>query len=89
MTAREYLERREWSMGNGQCPDCYGVPPDWLGHPLHLDASSIGHEPDCDLAAALKDDGATPVMRGEFKSEKVYELDWSSGFLSTRLKQPK
>lgn len=24
----EYLKGREWSAGNGQCPDCWGLAPD-------------------------------------------------------------
>ena len=45
--------KKEWSMGNGQCPECCGVPPSWYGHPCHRKASSIGHERKCSLAAAI------------------------------------
>jgi hypothetical protein len=85
--AIKYLKKKEWSMGNGQCPECCGVPPDWLGHPLYLDSSKIGHKPGCKLASALNSVGEHPVMIGEFVSDKVYEcyVD-NSGFLSTRIK---
>ena len=29
MKAIEYLRSREWSMGNGQCPDCGGISLAW------------------------------------------------------------
>lgn len=89
MNASEYLRSKEWSMGNGQCPECYGVPPSWLGHPSYLDSSSIGHKPNCALAAALRETSTDPVvMMGGFHSDRVYECYWTpSGFLSTRLKE--
>lgn len=82
-----YLKKREWSMGNGQCPDCEGVPPSWHGHSLHMDAGSIGHEPDCPLAASLRELGVTPLMKGEFTSDIEYEHFISDeGFYGTRPK---
>ncbi|MDY6862956.1 MAG: hypothetical protein SV062_08205 [Thermodesulfobacteriota bacterium] len=87
MTALKYLKKQEWSMGNGQCPECYGVSPKWLGHPLHLDSSTIGHKPGCQMAESLSSLGATPVMIGEFVSNKVYECYiTNSGIFSTRPK---
>jgi len=38
----EYLLKREWSMGNGQCPNCCGVPEGWLGHPCIADRNRSG-----------------------------------------------
>lgn len=67
----EYLKKHEWSMGNGQCPECCGVPASWHGHPCHMTAETIGHEADCSLAAALRDAGETPLMKGSASSE-----DW-------------
>jgi hypothetical protein len=49
---------KEWSMGSGQCPDCYGSAPDkhwWTEH--------IGHELNCPLAELLKDAGHSPLMK--------------------------
>ena len=87
MKTIEFLRAKEWSMGNGQCPECCGAHQGWLGHPLHLDASGIGHKADCPLAASLRELGASPVvMVGEFKSDKVYEIDPTCPFLKTRLR---
>lgn len=66
MTALEYLKSKEWSMGNGQCPDCYGAHKGWHGHPAFLQAASIGHEPDCPLAAAITELGGEPLMMGQY-----------------------
>lgn len=87
MKTLEYLQGREWSMGNGQCPECYGVPESWHGHPCHMDSESIGHEKGCKLADSLFELGAIPLMKGEYKTEKEYENFISeNGFHGTRLK---
>lgn len=60
-----YLRRDEWSMGNGQCPECHGLAPDarWDGHVcLRLSDWSAGHRAHCQLAAALQELGVQPVM---------------------------
>lgn len=62
-SARKFLSDREWSMGNGQCPDCFGVHMGWLGHPVHPDSSSIGHKSHCKRASAMLDLGMNPVMK--------------------------
>lgn len=62
----EYLRSREWSFGNGQCPECLGVPASWHGHPCHLEAATIGHKHDCRLAKILADAGDQPLMQGQF-----------------------
>lgn len=53
-------------MGNGQCPDCYGVPKNWLGHPLHPTPESIGHGHNCPLAACLEEVGEPPLYEGHW-----------------------
>ncbi len=69
MSAAEiYLRRKEFSIGNGQCPECCGVPPSWLGHPLHRTQDTIGHKKDCDLAQAITSVGGSVVFIGEYKS---------------------
>lgn len=84
MSALKFLLAKEWSMGNGQCPECCGVPEDWIGHPCHLDSTKIGHEPDCELAAAIKDAGGAPLMMGESKRADTYRIATSpQGFLVT------
>jgi len=69
MSAVKYLKDKEWSMGNGQCPECCGVPESWYGHPCHLKAETIGHKADCPLAASLRDLGDTPLMIGDFEGQ--------------------
>lgn len=71
--AATYFRKREWSMGNGQCPDCHGVPEGWYGHHCYMTTESIGHEKQCDLAAALVALGEKPLMKGEFTSHVEYE----------------
>jgi len=86
MSALKYLKEREWSMGNGQCPDCYGVHEGWYGE-SYLDTKSIGHKKDCSLAASLLDLGGSPLFKGDYKSDKEYESFISEGgFLGTREK---
>ena len=85
--ALKYLQDKEWSMGNGQCPECCGTPASWHGHLLYKTADTIGHEKDCTLAAAIKEVGGKPLMMGDYKSEVVYESYWNdNGFLAMRQK---
>lgn len=90
MSALSYLLKREWSMGNGQCPDCCGVPASWHGHILHLTTRTIGHRNGCALAAAIKDAGGKPLFMGQFKSELQYEQcmipNGGLNIISTQLK---
>ena len=85
--AIDYLKKREWSMGNGQCPECFGVPESWHGHPCHMSAKTIGHEAGCSLAEALRAAGERPLMKGEFNSDTQFEGYISDeGFHGTRPK---
>jgi len=83
----EYLKRKEWSLGNGQCPECLGVHEGWYGHPYHMNKESIGHGKDCALAKAIKELGGDVLYVGEYKSDKQFEyyID-SNGIIGTRLK---
>ncbi len=56
--AQVYLRSREWSMGNGQCPECQGLKPGrtWLGHPSVPTPDYLGHELKCRLAAGLEEE---------------------------------
>lgn len=84
--ALEYLERREWSAGNGQCPECWGAPASWHGHPCHMTPETIGHKSDCSLAEAIQDAGGKPLMMGGFTSGVVYEPAISErGFFTTQV----
>jgi len=53
----KYLQDREWSMGNGQCPDCCRAKPGigWW-------TDTVGHREGCPLAVALGELGAAPEM---------------------------
>jgi len=76
-------------MGNGQCPDCCGVPESWFGHPLHMTPKTIGHRKNCQRAASIKELGGNPLMIGQFKSDVEWENYISpEGFWGTRVKQP-
>ena len=79
MKALEFLQDKEWSMGNGQCPECCGVPESWHGHLLYPTSENIGHKADCILAAAIKDVDGTPVMIGDYQSDVEYEAIWTKG----------
>lgn len=72
MEALEYLLKKEWSMGNGQCPECGGVPESWFPHPLHATPDTLGHERNCPLAAGITDIGGTPLYLGESKLTGEY-----------------
>jgi hypothetical protein len=85
MSALDYLQQKEWSMGNGQCPECCGVHAGWLGHLLYLTDENIGHKETCALAAAIKDVGGEPLMIGQMKSGRRFESYWTDkGFRATR-----
>jgi hypothetical protein len=87
MNAKKFLLNKQWSMGNGQCPECCGVPENWLGHPCHLDSSNLGHKKNCPLAKALEDVGVKPLYVGQSKLKKKYEnYITEQGCYSTRLK---
>lgn len=86
MSALKYLLSKEWGMGNGQCPECFGVPEEGHGrHPAHYSAEFIGHDLDCMLAKSIKELGGHPLFQGGYKSDVIYESYWTdSGLLSTR-----
>ena len=79
-----YLTEQEWSMGNGQCPECCGIG---VGFHMQDHSSRIGHKKGCKLAKQLKEIGGKPMMIGDFDPGYEFESYWSeSGFLSNRLK---
>ena len=51
-----YLKSKEWSMGNGQCPECYGHKPrnKWW-------TDTVGHKSSCVLAKVLLENKISPV----------------------------
>ena len=52
----------EWSMGNGQCPACYGLGPVFDGHPAN---EPTGHELDCELAILMDKAGEYPLFKSD------------------------
>lgn len=75
--AIDYLRSKEWSMGNGQCPECHGTHEGWFPHPCYMTPDTIGHKTDCPLANAIKDGGGRVLFIGDFKSDKKYRTGWS------------
>ena len=68
--AINYLLSREWSAGNGQCPECFGVPASWYGHPCFRHPDQVGHKKGCSLAASIKELGGEPLMIGTYVGPK-------------------
>ena len=60
----DYLLQKEWSMGNGQCPECHGLSPAFVikelernrlvgesgADTLYPERGPAGHSDDCSLA---------------------------------------
>jgi len=69
--------KKEWSLGNGQCPDCHGCKPGFR-------ADIVGHELNCQLAELMKIAGLSPVYahknEGYDPSDGFYNRsDWDPG----------
>jgi len=73
-SALKYLLAKEWSMGNGQCPECEGVHEGWFPHPLHATADTLGHKNSCKLAASIAELGGTPLFVGQSKPKGEYRF---------------
>jgi hypothetical protein len=63
-----YLKKKEWSMGNGQCPECCGMNPGiWYSsirpHPVALTPGHEGHIRGCELAEAIEEVGGVVKFR--------------------------
>lgn len=58
-----YLDKHEWSMGNGQCPCCFGLSPGdfWPSFGITI----IGHKQGCSLAKQIEDIGGSPIYQGD------------------------
>jgi hypothetical protein len=90
--ALEYLQAKEYAMGcngrrnMGQCPECHGVHESWLGHPLYLDSSGLGHKVGCLLAKSIRELGGAVVFVGESRlADKWQILINGRGMLDTKL----
>jgi hypothetical protein len=55
------LQVDEWTMGNGQCPDCHGMGPPMLWGNVWKE-SDLGHTPGCARATAMTELGGSPLM---------------------------
>lgn len=65
MPALDWIMEGEWKMGNGQCPDCHGVSPKWVGDFRYKTIETVGHEIDCPRASAILELGGNPKMVGQ------------------------
>ena len=81
-----YLLKKEWSLGNNQCPECFGRGESWLGHPSALTPDLLGHKLDCELARNIESCGGNPLFLGESKLTDKYEVIMlENGIITTRL----
>ena len=62
--ALKLLRDGEWSMGNGQCPDCEACRPDETWH-----VEFVGHERECARANAIQELGGEVEWKKENKTE--------------------
>lgn len=63
-SAWAFLRKQEWSMGNGQCPECHAQGPSWLGFGGW--GYEIGHKEGCGMAAALEAVGQKVVHKAKY-----------------------
>jgi len=73
MRCKDYLRSKEWSMGNGQCPECNGLDPDHYGTGGWIRKSEFGHTTNCPLGLSLKEIGLEVLFQGEFNPKIEYE----------------
>lgn len=68
--AIKYLKQKEWSMGNGQCPDCCGHKPriGWW-------TDTVGHTLNCKLAKALSSLKVKVVWERKNHSKEVKKFN--------------
>lgn len=64
------LQRHEWTMGNGQCRECCGVPPKWYGYSCYMEKERIGHSLNCSVGFNIRELGGITWFKGEFKPTK-------------------
>ena len=87
-TLYERWKDKEWSMGNGQCPECQGLPPSWHGHPCALTSNKIGHKPDCLVALTIEAFGGAVIRLGDYRDPREFECFIDGyGFYDTRVKE--
>lgn len=75
MTKEEILtkfRKREWSMGNGQCDECYGLGLKF--YPQRLSMSEIGHEEGCSIGLMIRECGGDVLFKSEQSKEITHKL---------------
>ena len=62
------LRKGEWSVGNGQCPECYGSGPSFHGRCFGgwQAAAELGHEKKCGRAEAMEELGGEVRRRTQW-----------------------
>lgn len=77
---KEFLEA-EWSMGNGQCPECYGLSPNkywYYGRDYET-----GHKKDCLLMKSLQQLGFKVVLKTDIP---VYPDNYNPKFDTPKIR---
>ena len=74
MSALEFLLKDEWTMGNGQCPDCCGNKPGaWAPHPCVPDKTYEGHRSDCQRALSIIELGGKVIFATNSQTQAARE----------------
>lgn len=69
LEALEYLQRDEWTAGNGQCHVCWGVSRKWVPDFRYTSESMTGHREGCALAVAIRSIGGETYFIGELSDD--------------------
>ena len=73
------MKKKEYSEGNGQCLDCMGLDPKrYCIGGFARPPEAFGHHPHCRLAELMRLKGKSPVMLGEFKSNRRYKFSFNA-----------
>lgn len=70
----DYLSKKEYSMGNGQCHECGGLKPNIF---TRYSKGSHGHKRGCGFARVISEAGASVVYRKEvhvFLKRPIYRM---------------
>ncbi len=68
----QYLKKLQWSMGNGQCPECFGLKPFTFER---YTRRSHGHKQGCLLAKSMQAAGFKIIYRSQ-----EHQFNKRSGF---------
>ena len=75
------IDKKEWSLGNGQCPVCLGHSPNQ--EPNRWWTDTVGHKKNCLLAKYMKKAGLKPEYEHENPDRRIgyYKSDGWVGFI--------